>query len=281
MTGSPVDIVVERVPMPAWVSRIDPTEREVLDDVFGEQLEWSFATPWVYRALASPMTHEPILKAPTATEPGSPFAYWSALLNMLIYSFGWARPDRGMRWWYDAGKPVDDARLQLMSQVWDADGQLDWFAGWLWTTEAIFQSELLADLTGYCDDGAREPIDERWLETARGAAASAGFPAPIGHGGWDELHLSAHSSGPLRDTAGDERLLRSAKTERTATLVSHSMTGWYRALAAHGAELPDIGDRSWRVDVVVRPVGHLGTFRRSRASGLWFSGPHRLHVRGV
>ena len=43
-----------------------------VDHVFGEQLEWSFATPWVYRALASPMTHEPILKASSATEPGSP-----------------------------------------------------------------------------------------------------------------------------------------------------------------------------------------------------------------
>jgi hypothetical protein len=95
----------------------------------------------VFKALASPFTHEPILAAPQRLEAGSPLAYWSALLNLLIHSFGWARPDRGLRWWYDAGKPTDDPRLQLLSQVWDADRQLDWFAAWLWTTPSIFEAE--------------------------------------------------------------------------------------------------------------------------------------------
>ena len=61
----------------------------------------------VFRALASPLTHELILAAPQTGDFGPPLAYWSALLNLLIYSFGWARPDRGLRWWYGAGKPTD------------------------------------------------------------------------------------------------------------------------------------------------------------------------------
>jgi hypothetical protein len=37
---------------------------------------------------------------------------------------------------------------------------------------------------------------------------------------------------------------------------------------------------SWRVDVVCQPLGWLGTFRRSRRSGLWFTGRHRWHELG-
>ncbi len=60
-----------------------------------------------------------------------------------------------------------------------------------------------------------------------------------------------------------------------------SMTGWYRALAEDAATLPgDEADRSWDVEVVVRPVGSLGTFRRSSSTGLWYAGRHRNHVVG-
>lgn len=272
---------IQRVPVPEWIGRGLPFDRAAYEDATGEQLEWGFAIPWVYKALASPLTHEPILAAPQARDVRSPFAYWSALLSLLIYSFGWARPDRGLRWWYDAGKPIDDPRLQLISQVWDADGQLDWFAAWLWTTPSIFQADLLTELTGYHDDGIRVPVDERWIETQRTEAAASGVASPLGCGGWDELHLSGHSSGPLSGFPGENRLLRSASTERRATLILDSMSGWYRALAVHGSLLPKLAHRSWRVDVVVRPVGHLGTYRRSRATGLWFSGHHRHHVHGT
>lgn len=47
------------------------------------------------------------------------------------YGLGWVRPDRGMRWWYDSGKPTADRTLRLMADVWDVGGQLDWFAAWL------------------------------------------------------------------------------------------------------------------------------------------------------
>ena len=59
------------------------------------------------------------------------------------------------------------------------------------------------------------------------------------------------------------------------------MIGWYRALAEMGARLPHLEERSWHVDIVVKPVGSLGTYRQSRATGLWFSGPHRLHLVGT
>jgi hypothetical protein len=281
LTESNRAFAIERVPVPAWIGCMPMLDHSAYEDATGEQLEWSFATPWVFRALASPLTHEPLVAAPQAGEATPPLAYWSALLSLLIYSFGWGRPDRGLRWWYDAGKPTEDPRLQLLSQVWDSDGQLDWFAAWLWTTPHIFESEVLAEITGYHNDGSRVPIDSAWLDRTRVEAAASDVAAPFGTGGYDELHLSVHSSGPLRDPPGQPRLLHSSSADRRATLTLDSMVGWYRALVVHGASLPELGQRSWHVDVVVRPVGHLGTYRRSRTTGLWFSGHHRNHIHGT
>jgi len=44
--------------------------------------------------------------------------------------------------------------------------------------------------------------------------------------------------------------------------------------------LPDLGERSWHVDVFAKPAGWLGTFRRSRETGLWFQGKHSIHIKG-
>jgi hypothetical protein len=271
---------IQRVPMPEWIRLPHPHEDSVYEDATGEQLEWGFAIPWVFKALASPLTHEPVLAAPRGGRDQKPaLAYWSALLTLLIYSLGWARPDRGLRWWYDAGKPTDDPRLQLISQVWDADGQLDWFAAWLWTTPS-YDVGSLAALTGYRDDGLAVRVDERWIKSTLEAANAWGPGTPCGPS-IDNLHLSRHSSGPLAELRTVPRLLRSRPNDRRATLMLDSMVGWYRALAVSGSTLPEIGGRSWRVDVVARPVGHLGTYRRSRRTGLWFAGHHRHHVQGT
>jgi hypothetical protein len=34
------------------------------------------------------------------------------------------------------------------------------------------------------------------------------------------------------------------------------------------------------VDVFVRQIGFVGTYRRSRDTGLWFAGQHRYHAVG-
>jgi hypothetical protein len=55
---------------------------------------------------------------------------------------------------------------------------------------------------------------------------------------------------------------------------------WYRQLLLHGRELPELGVTSWRIDVVVKPLGSLGTFRRSSRTRLWFQGTHTVHMAG-
>ncbi len=288
-SGSTRPLLVERRAAPEWLGAGLPgIERDALEDACGEQVEWGFAIPWLFQALAAPSTWRPLLSSvrerlPQGQIPHAPTtAYWSSLLTLLIYSFGWPRPDRGLKWWYDAGKPVDDVRLQLLSQVWGADGQLDWFAAWLWTTPVLTLAPEFSALSSYRGDRAPVDVDQRWMDDTRAGAARSGLWNPSSDSEADPLHLSAHCSAPLQAPRLSESvMLTTSPQQRRAVLLVERMAGWYRALVEHGGRLPDLGHRSWHVDVIVRPVGTLGTFRRSRATGLWFAGPHQLHVRGT
>ncbi len=268
--------IVDRVPVPSWLDELEATE---VQNVFGEQAEWGFSIPWTCQALAAPRSNRPMLQAP---QPGDDFmpgalAYWSALLHLLVYGFGWSNPGRGLRWWYDAGKPIDDPKLALMSEVWDADGQLDWFAAWLWTTGACCYLD--RPIGSAADDPVT--VDPGWLERVERGISESQTPAPYG-GGSDPLHLTAHIDGPMqRRVRGRSQLTLHTGGRRTAAFVADSMTGWYCALLEDAAALPgDDAGRPWEVDVVVRPVGWLGSFHRSRSTGLWYSGQHRHHCVG-
>ncbi len=211
-----------------------------------------------------------------------PVAYWSALLHLLVYGLGWVRPDRGMRWWQDSGKPTTDRTLRFVARIWDADGQLDWFAAWLWSSAWLLDPELVKDATGYTRD-ARTPLppDDRLLQARRSEADASGISAPVSHGGGDPHHLSSHIDGPLQPVPGKALLVRTSATDRRAVLLLDSMIGWYRALVTESRSLPELSDHSWRIDVVVKSVGWLGTYRKSAESGLWFTGRHSAHIRGV
>lgn len=269
-----------RLPLAAWIDCAEG-RRSAIEAVLGEQAEWGYAIPSVFRALTAPPELAILPAPPKAGDPHAcALGYWTALLHVLLYSLGWARPERGLRWWYDTGKPVhEDARLRLL-QIYDQDGMLDLFAAWLWADAYLNAVESLAALTGYQHDRAPIDVDRAWLAEQERAREPLGILSPYG-GGSDPLHLSFHSCGPVEAPRGESVLLRSSRSDRTAVLLLDTMRGWYRALAEQGSTLPDIGDRSWRVDVVVRPIGTLGTYRRSRETGLWFAGRHRFHTRGT
>lgn len=285
-----VDVMTEEAPVEATpsflVAREAPPDwlRRPLPDVAtdeliaksGEDPRWGFAIPWLYRALAAPLTFEPMpaLGDPPDRHPDA-LGYWTALLHMLLYSLGWARPDRGLRWWYDTGRPTDDPRLALLEHVWRQDGYLEHFAEWACRTPLQATSTLGA-LTGYRDDGVRTEPHPDWRAARRHATEHSPFGVDR-----DPYHLPDHSRGPLAEPRGTSLLLRSGRTERHAMLVLDSMVGWYRALSEQTATLPSLEGRSWHVDVVVRPAGWLGTYRRSRVTGLWFTGRHRSHTRGT
>ena len=269
-------VLVSRTPAPDWLrAGLPEGAAEGLSAKSGEDPRWGYAVPWLHQTLASPFTFEqmPALADPPDRHPEA-LAYWTALLHMLIYSLGWARPDRGLRWWYDTGRPVDDPRLALLEHVWRRDGHLEDFALWLSRSTWILPLHQLAELTGHVDDDTPVEAHPEWTVAARVREQS------IFEGGSDPYHLSVHTGGPLEHSRGEALLLRSGRAQRHAVLILDSMVGWYRALAEETTALPALDGRSWRVDVVVRPAGWLGTYRRSRMTRLWFAGRHRYHTLG-
>jgi hypothetical protein len=271
-------ILVTRMSAPTWLAGVAPDGAgEGLSAKFGHDAWWEFAVPWMHQALASPSTFEPMPARPDRPDAHpQALGYWAALMQMLFYSLGWARPDRGLRWWYDHGRPVDDPRLALLDQVWGRDGHLEDFARWVCNSTWFLPPPQFEELTGYRDDGLPVEPHPEWRAAPGDTADGSWFD-----GGSDPYHLSVHTTSPLGQPRGEPLLLRSGRTDRQAVLVLDSMAGWYRALATETTTLPPLDGRSWHVDVVVRPVGWLGTYRRSRMSGLWFAGRHRYHIPGT
>lgn len=68
------------------------------------------------------------------------------------------------------------------------------------------------------------------------------------------------------------------KVPVTQVLMLEEYAGWYSALLHSGPGQALGHDR--RVDVVVAPLGWLGTYRRSSLTGLWFRGRHETHELG-
>src|SRR5436190_8915064 len=91
-------IRVRRMKTPSW-ARFEAAHDDDACRRCGEQAEWGYAIPWTYRALASPTTREVMPAAPmTGAAIHAATGYWSALLHLMLYSFGWIRPDRGLDW---------------------------------------------------------------------------------------------------------------------------------------------------------------------------------------
>ncbi len=268
---------------PGWLTRPSAAvNQEAWHHLSGEQAEWGYAIPQMYRVLVDPQSGHELMRAPRAgDEHWVACAYWSALLHLTTYSLGWIRPERALLTWRIDGEPTDDVRMQLLAEVWHGDGMLDWFHAWTYGQYTKGVTDRLGELVGFYDDDEDSPMTPGWDEDQKDAADASGIPAPCGHGGYDPLHLSAHLAGPLEEPPGLVQLVRSDRGARRAVLLLDSMVGWYRALATEGGALPDLGERSWHVEVVVRPVGSLGVYRRSRQTGIWFAGPHRYHVLGI
>lgn len=109
---------LSRVELP----RLDSVNHDLLAAQVGGQWEWCWANALPYRALVTPSVGAPMPAAPQREVDFRQYlGYWASLQSFLTYSFGWTRHDRGLRWWYDAGKPMDDARLGLIEAVWGRD----------------------------------------------------------------------------------------------------------------------------------------------------------------
>ncbi|TFD32125.1 hypothetical protein E3T34_09235 [Cryobacterium sp. TMT1-62] len=245
----------------------------------GGQSEWFWGVPGVFQALAAPLSLQRVPAAPDVRDVHEQaLGYWAALHYLLLHRLGWAHPDRGLRWWYDEGKPVEDPTLSLISEVWDRDGNLDAYLGWLLKGRPVFlNADGPESATWPADLEPLAPHWERWVREVEAAAELTG--SEYFQGGWDPLHLTGHS-GECGVPDPTSTISVISRIDRRASFLTNTMDAWHFDLEKQAKKLPDIGQRSWRVDVIVRPVGFLGTYRRSSVTGLWFTGRHQIHAAG-
>lgn len=244
----------------------------------GDETRWMANVPLVYQALAAHGGRHDLCRKPQIgkDDPGVALTYWASLLHPLVFSFGWRVPGAGLRWWVDHGYPAADDRLALISQVWVRDGWFDWFCAWLWTANPTFMPR-----TSASEETSYPSLDLEWLRTVEASIPLAPLVfSPHRPGHPDPLHLWDHFHVGLMRTDVPVQLVRSEATA-SGVLLADSFAAWYPFL--HETPLlkePSSDGQPWRIDVVVKSVGWIGTYERSPITGRWYSGPHALHLAG-
>ena len=128
--------VLRRLGPEAWLAEMPASMEDGADDLtdtFGEQAEWGFAIPAMFRVLAprrrglppSPRAGRSDVVLVRVLVIAAPH---DAVLNGMVPP----RP-RIVVVVRERQAHGGSTRLQLLSEVFDSDGQLDWFAAWLWT----------------------------------------------------------------------------------------------------------------------------------------------------
>lgn len=248
----------------------------------GDQWDWGSLVPSAWQALADPdgMHPWPAMSISSGPDDVPLQAWFTPAVHLLAYSLAWPSLGLGASRWVHLAQPSEDPRLSLIDEMLgDRRNEL---AAWLMTSEWPKQiADGAADAAGAPPHEPDLAVDQEWLDALESdhQARSAGW-GPFG-GGTDPMHLAAHSLAPAADTREGDAWLKADPSDRRAVLVVKQYAGWYGALGRLGSTLPPRADgRSWRVDVLCRPVGWLGTYRRSRKTGRWFAGRHSVHTLG-
>ncbi|WP_146084481.1 hypothetical protein [Rathayibacter sp. AY1C1] len=272
-------LAIERTVFPREYEYSDQPSR-----LWGGQYEWFWGVPDTLRAAAGEHGKRAVPATPRSQDPLHQWTgYWGALQTVLMYRLGWTRPDLGLAWWYETGKPTDDPTLRLISEVWDSDGNLDTFLGWLLLRGSRYPVGTSKPTWVEAPTNV-QLLPNHWQRWMREIGTSARvlnqkwFSLDSSQPG-DSLHLSSHlGEGGTPDSSA--YLAPVAFEHRRAVFVTSAADAWYVDLKNRGDELPVIGVQSWKVDVFVKPIGYLGTYRRSMQTGLWFTGRHRYHAAG-
>lgn len=255
----------------------------------GDAGPWVWWLPLAWRAVADPsgghrFPPEPrIVDRADADAHAYALAWWGPLLHLLFFGSGWVRPDLGLARWLDLGQPDEDPVLKVVKRWWGTQ-VVDVLAWSGWSPVMRYLSEQISEAA----HAAIRPVSlpDRWADARR----SPQWQSQWGGGGGDEMHLGNHATIALdnapmpNDARPGARILvaRDANGGPRAVLALPSYAGWYTTLSRVGSGLPTrVDGRSWRVEVVVRPMGWLGTYRYSRRTGRWFSGRHRWHELGL
>lgn len=251
----------------------------------GDDDPWTrhIPTAWQAASTASPVVTLPRRPGREATHDELA-AWWCPLLHLLIYGLGWRRPDRGLAAWQAKRWPLEDPILRLVDNWSGQDGVLD-FLAWV-----ALRGGVQIDFSPYLDHGieaASTPAD-RLPDTS---ALSKRRESSDWRRSWGAesapLRLMDHVGGPMVAPPGhgtdyfDSRYVSEDDVHAIPRfqITSESYAGWYGDFFHY---MPHRGanGRSVRTEVVVKPIGWMGEFRRHSATGLWFRGRSFVHLWG-
>lgn len=246
--------------------------------VFGDEAPWWRTLPTLYRAIAFP--DGPWRPPRRPTQPGfDAHDYWNPLLHLLLGPFGWADPAQGVSR-LPHNPYGDPPAIRILREWWGRDLRVlhEW-------DDAAAVAEEVAKMcrtaTRPRSGAATTPADQG-VRPQHWARLLEGKP--------DHLELGLHVPPMLagRDLAQEVLVMRPDDRraseppwppprwwfEGTAVLVLSSYVGWLRILH-------EVADRvSEPIDVIVRPLGWLGRYRRSRETGRMYAVTEETHLAG-
>lgn len=202
-----------------------------------------------------------------ASEFNERHRYWSSLPHMALGPLGWKDPALGIARWILLGMPPSTPELSLIASRWGLDAliyfsQADWIPGNDKTLLLEFSGQPAGDIIS---NSGRESI----LKGARALHMCDHF--------WQQFF--SVESPELGSWRMFERHPDNDSPEYV--LILDQFQGWYRALTQlDGREFSGGISPGVPVTVIARPVGLLGTYRRSSQTGRWYSGSHEAHLLG-
>ncbi|MBB2893469.1 hypothetical protein [Flexivirga oryzae] len=248
----------------------------------GRDEEWVRWNSAAWRSLADPDGEYPRWSARLRETAGhiEQAAAVVSVLELAIFGLGWRRPDIGLAAWIELGRPTDHPILALFDDWWGEDIAL--ITTWAGHPDCSAFYHLDKQVTEACG------LPSQPFQQLRRNTTLEEHPWIQKHclGGSDPFHSSLHAAVPVlpdflggRSTEPPRWIIDSTSNPATATIITSQYPGWYADLV-HGGETLPATTRSWRVDVIVRPFGWLGQYRKSRRTGMWFTGQHRWHLLG-
>ena len=237
--------------------------------LLGDQLDFGWAIPSAFRALANPLSPVAFPRKPDQdNDVFGAIAYWHSLQWLLVYRLGWSFPGKGLMEIYPALErlnfEIEEDRelgdtLQLLKELWFADGFLEHY---IWWSSGVPDSYL-----------ARTPSSE-WsprLFDQREESNSFLKRTPLG------LHLepgSGHYFGSLKFES-QPQFIFSQSGEGTGFIHFDSAWGWYDVLSEFAESKPD-----FELSVFVDGFGFMGKYKYSRETRLCYTGDHKVHLMG-
>lgn len=256
--------------------------------VVGDEGPWARHVAAAWQACAGHGMPVPLPPDPTedwrrgTAEHEDWLAYWAPLVQLTRFALGWTRPDLGLARWIDAGRPTEDPVLAVIEGWWGVHLEA-YLAGAAWTLRGVGQQLAEQGAATYRRFDDSPPVVARAVRTE--LSPSEG----LWEGGSNVMHIQSHYAVALADQGHGEKPQawddahpprRHLDGDR-AVIMLHRYLSWYRQWWALNHQARTNSGRSLRVDVVCKPIGWVGEYRRSTETGGWFRGPHRWHVLGA